>query len=105
MWTMLCVCCTTHSPRSSASVSGTPTTSGGSFETRLIGQAAARRSLTGNSRGLLTFRTDGQEFYHLGTVALFTRFSPLRAIRMLLNLLLLADGTKADEFVVDSPGR
>ncbi len=52
--------------------------------------------------GLLTFRTDSQEFYHLSTGALFTRFSPLRAIRMLFNLLLLTDGTKADEFVVDS---
>ena len=56
----------------------------------------------GQFAGLLTFRTDGQEFYHLSTGALFTRFSPLRAIRMLFNLLLLADGTKADEFVVDS---
>ena len=56
----------------------------------------------GQFAGLLTFRTDSQEFYHLSTVALFTQFSPLRAIRMLLNLLLLADGTKADEFVVDS---
>ena len=56
----------------------------------------------GQFAGLLTFRTDSQEFYHLSTGALFTRFSPLRAIRMLFNLLLLTDGTKADEFVVDS---
>ena len=56
----------------------------------------------GQFAGLLTYRTAGQEFYHLSTVALFTRFPPLRAIRMLLNLLLLADGTKSDEFVVDS---
>ena len=51
----------------------------------------------GQFAGLLTFRTDNQEFYHLSTLVLFTRFSPLRAIRMLLNLLLLADGTKADD--------
>ncbi len=56
----------------------------------------------GQLAALLTFRTTGQEFYHLSMVALFTRFSPLRAVRMLFNLLLLADGTKADEFVVDS---
>lgn len=56
----------------------------------------------GQFAGLLTIRTNGQEFYHLSTVALFTRFSPLRAIRMLLNLLLLADEMKGDEFVVDS---
>lgn len=56
----------------------------------------------GQFAGLLTIRTNGQEFYHLNMGALFTRFSPLRAIRMLLNLLLLTDGTKADEFVVDS---
>lgn len=56
----------------------------------------------GQFAGLLTIRTNGQEFYHLNVGALFTRFSPLRALRMLLNLLLLTDGTKADEFVVDS---
>ena len=56
----------------------------------------------GQFAGLLTIRTDGQEFYHLNMGALFTRFSPLRAIRMLLNLLLLTEGSKADEFVVDS---
>ena len=102
MWTMLCVCCTTHSPRSSASAFGMPTTSGGSFETRLIGTSCCSALVDGQFAGLLTFRTDNQEFYHLSTLVLFTRFSPLRAIRMLFNLLLLADGTKADEFVVDS---
>ena len=56
----------------------------------------------GQFAGLLTIRTDGQEFYHLNMGVLFTRFSPLRAIRMLLNLLLLTEGSKADEFVVDS---
>ena len=56
----------------------------------------------GQFAGLLTIRTDGQEFYRLNMGALFTRFSPLRAIRMLLNLLLLTEGSKADEFVVDS---
>ena len=56
----------------------------------------------GQFAGLLTIRTDGQEFYHLNVGALFTRFSPLRALRMLLNLLLLTEGSKADEFVVDS---
>ena len=56
----------------------------------------------GQFAGLLTIRTDGQEFYRLNMGALFTRFSPLRALRMLLNLLLLTEGTKADEFVVDS---
>ena len=56
----------------------------------------------GQFAGLLTFRADGQEFYHLSIGALLTRFSPLRAIRMLLNLLLLTEGSKADEFVVDS---
>ena len=56
----------------------------------------------GQLAGLLTIRTDGQEFYHLNVGALFTRFSPLRAIRMLLNLLLLADELKGDEFVVET---
>ena len=56
----------------------------------------------GQFAGLLTIRTDGQEFYHLNVGALFTRFSPLRALRMLLNLLLLADELKGDEFVVET---
>ena len=56
----------------------------------------------GQFAGLLTIRTDGQEFYRLNVGALFTRFSPLRAIRMLLNLLLLADELKGDEFVVET---
>ena len=33
----------------------------------------------GQFAGLLTIRTDGQEFYHLNVGALFPRFSPLRA--------------------------
>ena len=56
----------------------------------------------GQFAGLLTIRTDGQEFYHLNMGALFTRFSPLRALRILLNLLLLADELKGDEFVVET---
>ncbi len=56
----------------------------------------------GQFAGLLTIRTDGQEFYHLNVGALFTRFSPLRALRILLNLLLLADELKGDEFVVET---
>ena len=102
MWMMRSEYCTTHSPRSSASVSATPTISGGSFGTRLTGTSCCSALVDGQFAGLLTFRTDSQEFYHLNMGTLFTRFSPLRAIRMLLNLLLLADGTKGDEFVVDS---
>ena len=56
----------------------------------------------GQFAGLLTIRTDGQEFYRLNMGALFTRFSPLQALRILLNLLLLADELKGDEFVVET---
>ncbi len=56
----------------------------------------------GQFAGLLTIRTNGQEFYHLNMGTLFARFSPLRALLMLLNLLLLADEMKGDEFVVET---
>ena len=56
----------------------------------------------GQFAGLLTMRSTGQEFYHLNVGTLFARFSPLRAIRMLLNLLLLADGIQADELMVET---
>ncbi len=59
-------------------------------------------TVAGDFAGMLTFQTAGQEFYHLNPVAPFTRFSPLRAVRMLFNLMLLADEPKPDEFVVDS---
>ena len=56
----------------------------------------------GQFAGLLTIRTNGQEFYHLNMGTLFARFSPLRALLMLLNLLLLTDGIQADELMVET---
>ena len=56
----------------------------------------------GNLLGILTFQTAGQEFYHLKPAAVFTRFWPLRAIRVLLNLVLLAESAGPGEFIVDS---
>ena len=60
-------------------------------------------TVDGKLCGVLTFQTAGQEFYHLNLVSAFTRFLPWRAVRMLFNLMLLADdGAGPDEFVVDS---
>ncbi len=56
----------------------------------------------GRLSGILTFQTAGQEFYRLNPAAVFTRFSPLRAGRVLFNLALLAEGAGPDEFIVDS---
>ncbi len=58
----------------------------------------------GRLMGILTFQTKGREFYHLKPMAVFTRFSPPRAVRVMFNLLLLGldDGVGDDEFVVDS---
>ena len=58
--------------------------------------------VAGQFAGILTYQTVSQEFYHLNPAAIFTRFSPWRALRMLFNLMLLADEPKPDEFVVDS---
>ena len=56
----------------------------------------------GRLAGILTFQIKGQEFYRLDLRAAFTRFSPLRALRVMLNLALLAERVGPDEFVVDS---
>ena len=56
----------------------------------------------GQFLGILTFQTKEQEFYRLDLRTVFTRFWPLRAIRVLLNAVLLADGPGPGEFIVDS---
>ena len=52
--------------------------------------------------GVLTFQTSEKDFYHLKLSTLFRRFSPIRAIRILINLVLLDDRAKGDEFIVAS---
>ena len=53
--------------------------------------------------GVLAFQTDGSEFYRMSAAAAFGRFSPARAVRVLLNLALLYTPRPApDEFIVDS---
>ena len=57
----------------------------------------------GELLGVLAFQTDGSEFYRMKTSAAFARFSPARAVRVLLNLMLLYTPRPApDEFIVDS---
>ena len=58
----------------------------------------------GGLLGVLTFQTKEKEFYRLNAAALFTRFAPARALRVLFNLSLLAMGQRPapDEFIVDS---
>lgn len=53
--------------------------------------------------GVLAFQTDGSEFYRMSMASAFARFSPARAVRVLLNLMLLYTPRPApDEFIVDS---
>lgn len=52
--------------------------------------------------GILTFQTSNQEFYRLHLGMVVTKFNPLRATRVLINLLLLAEGCRDNEFKVDS---
>ena len=59
-------------------------------------------TVDGQFAGFLAFQTSGREFYHLNPMAAFTRFSPLRAARVLINLVLLAYRVRPDEFIVDS---
>ena len=59
-------------------------------------------TVDGRFAGILTFKSGSQEFFHLSLAALFTRFTPVRALRMLGNLLLLSEGVAPDEFIVES---
>ncbi len=53
--------------------------------------------------GILTHQTITQgEFFQLRLGAVFGRFWPWRALRMLLNLLLLNESAKPDEFIVST---
>ncbi len=52
--------------------------------------------------GILTHQTTRGEFFQLRLGALFGRFWPWRALRMLLNLLLLNESAKPDEFIVST---
>ena len=59
-------------------------------------------TVDGRFAGILTLRAGRREFYRLSLVALFSRFTPLRALRMLGNLLLLSEGVGPDEFIVET---
>ena len=56
----------------------------------------------GKLLGVLMFQTADREFFHPKLAAAFTRFSPVRALRIVLNLLLLSRTARPDEFIVDS---
>ena len=56
----------------------------------------------GRLLGILMFQTADREFFHLKPSAAFTRFSPVRALRIMLNLMLLTWAARPDEFIVDS---
>lgn len=59
-------------------------------------------TVDGRFAGILTFRSGSREFYRLSLVALFSRFTPVRALRMLGNLLLLSEGVGPHEFIVET---
>lgn len=56
----------------------------------------------GKLLGVLMFQTADREFFHPKLAAAFARFSPVRALRIVLNLLLLSRTARPDEFIVDS---
>ncbi len=57
----------------------------------------------GQLMGFLAFKTDNRDFFILNPASVFVRFWPWQAIRILINLLLLAGRQpRPDEFVVDA---
>ena len=59
-------------------------------------------TLNGRLLGILTFQAEGREFYRLKPTNVLTRFWPLRAALVVLNLVLLDDDAGPDGFVIDS---
>lgn len=59
-------------------------------------------TVDGRFAGILTFRSGSREFFRLSLTALFLRFTPVRAFRMLGNLLLLSEGVGPDELIVET---
>lgn len=56
----------------------------------------------GRLAGVLFLHTTERQFFRLRPCAPFTRFSPIRALRILLNLLLLHEEARAGVFTVDA---
>ena len=76
------------------------------FADSVDGTSCLSATANGRLEGFLAFRTAEREFYRVNAAA-FARFRPLRAVRavrVLINLSLLAIDNRggADEFIVDS---
>ena len=73
------------------------------FADSVDGTSCLSAAANGSLAGFLAFRTAEREFYRVNAAA-FTRFSPIRAARILINLSLLAIDHRvgADEFIIDS---
>lgn len=56
----------------------------------------------GKLLGILMFQTVDREFFHLKLSTVLTRFSPVRALLITLNLVLLSQTARPDEFIVDA---
>ena len=73
------------------------------FADSVDGTSCLSAAANGRLAGFLAFRTAEREFYRVNAAAL-ARFPPVRAVRILINLGLLAVDSRVgdDEFVVDS---
>ena len=73
------------------------------FTDSVDGTSCLSAAADGRLAGVLAFRTAEGEFYRVNAAA-FARFRPIRAVRILINLSLLAIGDRVgdDEFIVDS---
>ena len=72
------------------------------FRDSVNASACLSAVVDGRLAGILLLHTTEREFFRLRVCALFTRFTPVRAFRMLFNLLLLHEGAKPGVFTVDA---
>ena len=74
------------------------------FKNQIDTNSCITASVNGNLAGILTILTREQEFYKLSLRTTFSLFNPIRAIRILLNLVIFSsEGRPAqDELTVDT---
>ncbi len=59
-------------------------------------------TVDGHFAGILTFETSNQAFYRLNAATVVKKFNPVRAMRILINLVLLDERCHGHEFKVDT---
>lgn len=74
------------------------------FRDQVNHRSCITATVDGRLAGILTIQTNSQDFYRFSIGNTFTRFNPIRALRIMLNIAIFAleERPKDNEFVVDT---